>query len=139
MTTLLANGGSEKATINRHRVHHQPFLGEKKKKNPGWNVNATNPSSGAYGLASGAARAVKMASHGADLAVELLQTQIRKWSGDYCKGRLRLRAGAPYNFWAGDSTGTKPQNAVFPATIQGGSIQQRMNTTLFVAANKGRH
>lgn len=60
-----------------------------------WNPRATNPSSGAYGLAQ-ALPGSKMASHGADWQSNY-QTQL-KWFIDYCNGRYGSINGA-YNFW----------------------------------------
>lgn len=61
----------------------------------GWNPRATNPSSGAYGLAQ-ALPGSKMASHGADWQSNY-QTQL-KWFIDYCNGRYGGIQQA-YNFW----------------------------------------
>lgn len=61
----------------------------------GWNPTATNPSSGAYGLAQ-ALPGSKMASAGADWATNY-QTQF-KWFVGYCNGRYGSLQGA-YNFW----------------------------------------
>lgn len=61
----------------------------------GWNPRATNPSSGAYGLAQ-ALPGSKMASHGADWQSNY-QTQL-KWFIDYCNGRYGGIHQA-YNFW----------------------------------------
>ncbi len=61
----------------------------------GWNVTATNPSSGSYGLGQ-ALPASKMASAGADWKTNP-STQI-KWSLDY----MNTRYGSPnaaWNFW----------------------------------------
>ena len=83
---LLANGGSEgDFTATVYIISRES----------GWNVNATNPSSGAYGLAQ-ALPGSKMASHGADWQSNY-QTQL-KWFWDYCKGRYGSVQGA-YNFW----------------------------------------
>ena len=60
-----------------------------------WNPRATNPSSGAYGLAQ-ALPGSKMASHGADWQSNY-QTQL-KWFIDYCNGRYGGIQQA-YNFW----------------------------------------
>ena len=69
---LLANGGSEgDFTATVYIISRES----------GWNVNATNPSSGAYG---------------ADWQSNY-QTQL-KWFWDYCKGRYGSVQGA-YNFW----------------------------------------
>ncbi|MFD8787269.1 transglycosylase SLT domain-containing protein [Kitasatospora sp. NPDC059599] len=59
----------------------------------GWNVTATNPSSGAYGLAQ-ALPGNKMASAGADWKTNAA-TQI-KWAYDYMNGRY----GSPNQAWA---------------------------------------
>ncbi|MFI9273277.1 transglycosylase SLT domain-containing protein [Kitasatospora sp. NPDC052896] len=59
----------------------------------GWNVNATNPSSGAYGLGQ-ALPASKMASAGADWKTNPT-TQI-KWAYDY----MNSRYGSPNAAWA---------------------------------------
>nr|WP_224284616.1 transglycosylase SLT domain-containing protein [Streptomyces sp. LS1784] len=61
----------------------------------GWNVTATNPSSGSYGLGQ-ALPASKMASAGADWKTNPT-TQI-KWALDY----MNTRYGSPnaaWNFW----------------------------------------
>ncbi|WP_380281525.1 transglycosylase SLT domain-containing protein [Kitasatospora purpeofusca] len=58
-----------------------------------WNVTATNPSSGAYGLAQ-ALPGSKMASHGSDWKTNPT-TQIR-WALDYMNDRY----GSPNNAWA---------------------------------------
>ncbi|MFF3453835.1 transglycosylase SLT domain-containing protein [Streptomyces sp. NPDC002730] len=59
----------------------------------GWNVNATNPSSGAYGLVQ-ALPGGKMASAGADWKTNPA-TQI-KWGLDYMKSRY----GSPCGAWS---------------------------------------
>lgn len=83
---LLANGGTEADfTATVFIISHES----------GWSVTATNPSSGAYGLAQ-ALPGSKMASHGADWATNY-QTQL-KWFWDYCKGRYGSIQGA-YAFW----------------------------------------
>ncbi|MFI1163117.1 transglycosylase SLT domain-containing protein [Streptomyces sp. NPDC020801] len=61
----------------------------------GWNVNATNASSGAYGLVQ-ALPGSKMASAGSDWKNNA-QTQI-KWGLDYMKSRYGSPVGA-WNFW----------------------------------------
>ncbi|MFK4148162.1 transglycosylase SLT domain-containing protein [Streptomyces sp. NPDC004065] len=61
----------------------------------GWNVNATNPSSGAYGLVQ-ALPGSKMASAGADWRTNA-ETQI-KWGLDYMKSRYGSPVGA-WKFW----------------------------------------
>ena len=61
----------------------------------GWRVNATNASSGAYGLAQ-ALPGSKMASVGADWATNY-QTQL-KWFWNYCASRYGSIQGA-YSFW----------------------------------------
>lgn len=61
----------------------------------GWRVNATNPSSGAYGLPQ-ALPGSKMASAGADWATNY-QTQF-KWFVNYCNSRYGSLAGA-YSYW----------------------------------------
>ncbi|MCX4804295.1 transglycosylase SLT domain-containing protein [Streptomyces sp. NBC_01214] len=62
----------------------------------GWNHTATNPSSGAYGLAQ-ALPASKMASAGADWKTNPA-TQI-KWGLDYMNDRYGSPVGA-WNFWS---------------------------------------
>jgi hypothetical protein len=59
----------------------------------GWNITATNPSSGAYGLGQ-ALPAGKMASAGADWKTNPT-TQI-KWAYDY----MNARYGSPNAAWA---------------------------------------
>ncbi|MDH6120945.1 transglycosylase SLT domain-containing protein [Kitasatospora sp. GAS204B] len=59
----------------------------------GWNVTATNPSSGAYGLAQ-ALPGSKMATAGADWQTNA-GTQI-KWAYDY----MNTRYGSPNQAWA---------------------------------------
>lgn len=61
----------------------------------GWSPTATNPSSGAYGLAQ-ALPGSKMASAGADWQTNY-QTQF-KWFISYCNGRYGSIAGA-YAYW----------------------------------------
>ncbi|MBC2906987.1 transglycosylase SLT domain-containing protein [Streptomyces cupreus] len=61
----------------------------------GWDVNATNPSSGAYGLVQ-ALPASKMASAGSDWKTNAA-TQI-EWGVDYMKDRYGSPCGA-WNFW----------------------------------------
>ena len=61
----------------------------------GWNVTATNSSSGAYGLVQ-ALPGSKMASAGADWKTNA-KTQI-KWGLDYMKSRYGSPAGA-WSFW----------------------------------------
>lgn len=61
----------------------------------GWSVNATNPSSGAYGLPQ-ALPGSKMASAGADWASNY-QTQL-KWFWGYCAERYGSIQGA-YAYW----------------------------------------
>ena len=83
---LLANGYSEadfSATV--YIINHES----------GWRVNATNASSGAYGLPQ-ALPGSKMASAGADWATNY-QTQL-KWFWGYCNSRYGSVQGA-YNFW----------------------------------------
>ena len=83
---LLANGYTEadfSATV--YIINHES----------GWRVNATNPSSGAYGLPQ-ALPGGKMASAGADWATNY-QTQL-KWFWNYCNSRYGSVQGA-YNFW----------------------------------------
>ncbi len=58
-----------------------------------WNVTATNPSSGAYGLAQ-ALPGSKMATHGSDWKTNPT-TQI-KWALDY----MNSRYGSPNGAWA---------------------------------------
>ncbi|GAA0634242.1 G5 domain-containing protein [Bifidobacterium pullorum] len=83
---LLANGYTEadfSATV--YIINHES----------GWRVNATNASSGAYGLPQ-ALPGNKMASAGADWATNY-QTQL-KWFWSYCNSRYGSVQGA-YNFW----------------------------------------
>ena len=61
----------------------------------GWNVNATNASSGAYGLVQ-ALPGSKMASAGSDWKTNAA-TQI-KWGLDYMNSRYGSPVGA-WNFW----------------------------------------
>jgi hypothetical protein len=61
----------------------------------GWNVKATNSSSGAYGLVQ-ALPGSKMASKGSDWKTNP-ETQI-KWGLDYMNSRYGSPAGA-WNFW----------------------------------------
>lgn len=61
----------------------------------GWQVNSSNPSSGAYGLPQ-ALPGSKMASAGADWRTNY-QTQL-KWFFNYCNGRYGSIQGA-YSFW----------------------------------------
>lgn len=61
----------------------------------GWNPQATNPSSGAYGIAQ-ALPGSKMASAGADWQTNY-QTQF-KWFLGYCNDRYGSLSGA-YSFW----------------------------------------
>ncbi|MFE4516951.1 transglycosylase SLT domain-containing protein [Kitasatospora sp. NPDC056783] len=61
----------------------------------GWNVTATNPSSGSYGLGQ-ALPASKMASAGADWKTNP-STQI-KWALDYMNTRYG-NPNAAWNFW----------------------------------------
>ncbi|MGA5821658.1 transglycosylase SLT domain-containing protein [Kitasatospora sp. NPDC094028] len=61
----------------------------------GWNVTATNPSSGAYGLAQ-ALPGSKMASAGSDWQTNPA-TQI-KWALDYMNSRYGS-PNAAWNFW----------------------------------------
>lgn len=83
---LLSNGGTEADfTATVYIISHES----------GWSVTATNPSSGAYGLAQ-ALPGSKMSSHGSDWATNY-QTQLR-WFWDYCKSRYGSIQGA-YNFW----------------------------------------
>lgn len=60
-----------------------------------WNVTATNPSSGAYGLAQ-ALPGSKMATHGSDWRTNPV-TQI-KWALDYMNSRYGS-PNAAWNFW----------------------------------------
>ncbi|WP_405007580.1 lytic transglycosylase domain-containing protein [Kitasatospora purpeofusca] len=60
-----------------------------------WNVTATNPSSGAYGLAQ-ALPGSKMATHGSDWKTNAT-TQIR-WALDYMNGRYGS-PNAAWTFW----------------------------------------
>ncbi|KAB8287997.1 G5 domain-containing protein [Bifidobacterium ramosum] len=83
---LLKNGYSEADfTATVYIISHES----------GWRVNATNGSSGAYGLAQ-ALPGSKMASAGADWATNY-QTQL-KWFWNYCASRYGSIQGA-YNFW----------------------------------------
>ena len=61
----------------------------------GWRYNASNASSGAYGLPQ-ALPGSKMASAGADWQTNPI-TQLR-WFNSYCKGRYGSIQGA-YEFW----------------------------------------
>ncbi|CAM5561772.1 MULTISPECIES: transglycosylase SLT domain-containing protein [Streptomyces] len=61
----------------------------------GWDVDATNPSSGAYGLVQ-ALPGTKMAAAGADWKTNA-KTQI-KWGLDYMNSRYGSPVGA-WNFW----------------------------------------
>ncbi|MFD7459102.1 MULTISPECIES: transglycosylase SLT domain-containing protein [unclassified Streptomyces] len=61
----------------------------------GWDVDATNPSSGAYGLVQ-ALPGNKMAAAGSDWQTNA-KTQI-KWGLDYMKSRYGSPAGA-WSFW----------------------------------------
>ncbi|MGX1130373.1 hypothetical protein RKD49_002563 [Streptomyces glaucescens] len=61
----------------------------------GWDVDATNPSSGAYGLVQ-ALPGNKMAAAGSDWQTNA-KTQI-KWGLDYMKSRYGSPVGA-WNFW----------------------------------------
>lgn len=61
----------------------------------GWNVSATNPSSGAYGLPQ-ALPGSKMVSAGSDWATNY-QTQL-KWFWGYCASRYGSIQGA-YSYW----------------------------------------
>jgi len=61
----------------------------------GWDVDATNPSSGAYGLVQ-ALPGNKMAAAGADWKTNA-KTQI-KWGLDYMNSRYGSPVGA-WNFW----------------------------------------
>ncbi|RSX53447.1 G5 domain-containing protein [Bifidobacterium goeldii] len=83
---LLANGYTESDfTAAVYIINHES----------GWRVNATNPSSGAYGLPQ-ALPGSKMASAGADWATNY-QTQF-KWFVNYCNSRYGSLAGA-YSYW----------------------------------------
>lgn len=64
-------------------------------KESGWRYNATNASSGAYGLPQ-ALPGSKMASAGSDWKTNPI-TQLR-WFYSYCKGRYGSIQGA-YNYW----------------------------------------
>ncbi|MBG0855638.1 transglycosylase SLT domain-containing protein [Streptomyces spinoverrucosus] len=61
----------------------------------GWDIDATNPSSGAYGLVQ-ALPGNKMATAGSDWKTNA-QTQI-EWGLDYMKSRYGSPVGA-WNFW----------------------------------------
>ncbi|OZG61140.1 g5 domain-containing protein [Bifidobacterium myosotis] len=83
---LLANGYSEEDfTAANYIISHES----------GWSPTATNPSSGAYGLAQ-AYPGSKMASAGADWQTNY-QTQF-KWFIDYCNQRYGGITAA-YNYW----------------------------------------
>ena len=83
---LIANGGSEADfTATVYIITHES----------GWRVNATNASSGAYGLPQ-ALPGSKMASAGADWATNY-QTQLR-WFWGYCNSRYGSVQGA-YSHW----------------------------------------
>lgn len=83
---LLSNGYSEEDfTATVYIITHES----------GWNVAATNPSSGAYGLPQ-ALPGSKMVSAGADWATNY-QTQL-KWFWGYCAQRYGSIQGA-YTYW----------------------------------------
>ena len=83
---LIANGGNEADfTATVYIITHES----------GWRVNATNASSGAYGLPQ-ALPGSKMASAGADWATNY-QTQL-KWFWGYCNSRYGSVQGA-YAHW----------------------------------------
>lgn len=83
---LLSNGYSEADfTATVFIISHES----------GWRVNATNPSSGAYGLPQ-ALPGGKMVSAGPDWATNY-QTQL-KWFWNYCAGRYGSIQGA-YSYW----------------------------------------
>ena len=83
---LLSNGYSEADfTAASYIISHES----------GWNPQARNPSSGAFGLAQ-ALPGSKMASAGADWATNY-QTQF-KWFLNYCNSRYGSISGA-YAFW----------------------------------------
>ncbi|WP_163229383.1 G5 domain-containing protein [Bifidobacterium aerophilum] len=83
---LLDNGYTEADfTATAYIINHES----------GWRVNATNASSGAYGLAQ-ALPGSKMASAGSDWATNY-QTQL-KWFWGYCESRYGSIQGA-YAFW----------------------------------------
>ncbi|KFI69592.1 G5 domain-containing protein [Bifidobacterium magnum] len=83
---LLSNGYTEADfTATVYIISHES----------GWSVNATNPSSGAYGLPQ-ALPGSKMVSAGADWATNY-QTQL-KWFWQYCAERYGSIQGA-YAYW----------------------------------------
>ena len=83
---LLSSGYSEADfTATVYIIYHES----------GWNVSATNPSSGAYGLPQ-ALPGSKMVSAGADWATNY-QTQL-KWFWGYCAQRYGSIQGA-YTYW----------------------------------------
>ena len=83
---LLSNGYTEEDfTATVYIISHES----------GWNVSATNPSSGAYGLPQ-ALPGSKMVSAGADWATNY-QTQL-KWFWGYCAQRYGSIQGA-YAYW----------------------------------------
>lgn len=83
---LLSNGYTEADfTATAFIINHES----------GWRVNATNGSSGAYGLPQ-ALPGSKMASAGADWATNY-QTQL-KWFWNYCASRYGSIQGA-YSYW----------------------------------------
>lgn len=83
---LLSNGYTEEDfTATVYIISHES----------GWNVSATNPSSGAYGLPQ-ALPGSKMVSAGADWATNY-QTQL-KWFWGYCAQRYGSIQGA-YSYW----------------------------------------
>lgn len=87
---LLANGYTEADfTAANFIINHES----------GWQTNATNPSSGAYGLPQ-ALPGNKMASAGADWRTNY-QTQF-KWFVNYCNQRYGSITGA-YAYWKANS------------------------------------
>ena len=83
---LLSNGGSEADfTATVYIISHES----------GWQVNASNPSSGAYGLPQ-ALPGSKMAAFGSDWSTNY-QTQL-KWFFNYCNSRYGSIQGA-YSYW----------------------------------------
>ena len=83
---LLSNGYSEADfTATVYIINHES----------GWQVNASNPSSGAYGLPQ-ALPGSKMASAGSDWRTNY-QTQL-KWFFSYCNSRYGSIQGA-YSYW----------------------------------------
>jgi len=76
-------------------IHQFPSFDAIVMRESGWNVFATNPASGAYGIGQ-ALPPEKMATHGADWRYNPL-TQIR-WAYDYMNERYGSPDGA-WDFW----------------------------------------